>query len=102
MGTKLDHVAIYAKDVDWYIDFFDYVFGLKVSKWNDDKTQLWLDEMIQLIKGEDKPFVGMDHICLKVDNVEEAIEKAYEKGSHSMEKGKNWVVIPTGLLIEII
>ena len=102
MAGKLDHVAISAKDMDWYIQFFKDVFSMEVTKWNDAHTQVWIDDSVQINKGEDKPFVGMDHISIKVDDVDDAIERTYRYGGVSIERGKNWVRIPTGLLIEII
>ena len=78
MAGKLDHVAISAKDMDWYIQFFKDVFSMEVTKWNDAHTQVWIDDSVQINKGEDKPFVGMDHISIKVDDVDDAIEKANE------------------------
>ena len=107
MNCKLDHVAITSNKVDELIDLFSYVFNSQVTKEVKDEEgikQCWLSIGLQInrISEEAKPSPFFDHIALQVSDVDDCIKRSYDRGAISLEKGKNWILYPFGLCIELL
>ncbi len=102
----MDHVAINVNDLEWNISFFSEVFGMEIVKEgiaDNKKRQVWLSGGIQLVETDEEMSQGvLNHICLVVKDMDGTMEKAEKYGVHHLEKGYNWIVLPTGLCIEVL
>lgn len=102
----MDHVAINVNDLEWNIKFFEDVFGMTVTKEgtaDNGKRQVWLSGGIQLVPYDGQLEQGtMNHLGIAVDDVDAVLSKADKYNVVHLEKGWNWIVIPTGLLIEVL
>ena len=102
----MDHVAINVNDLEWNIKFFADVFGMTITKEgiaDNGKRQVWLSGGIQLVPSDEELVQGtMNHLGIAVEDVESVLAKADEYEVTHLQKGKNWIVIPTGLLIEVL
>ena len=73
MKTRIHHAAIRVNDLEWYLDFFQRVFGMTIEKTRGEKPcrQIWLFEGIQLIETEETRNLTenalCDHISLGVE-----------------------------------
>ena len=109
MKTRIHHAAIRVKDLEWYADFFQKVFGMTVEKTRGEKPcrQIWLYEGIQLIETQETndlpPAELCDHISLGVDgDPEDAAKAAVSFGCRSIEgKGAHWFALPNGIQMEL-
>ena len=108
-GSKgyLEHSAIYVKDMDWHIAFFADVFGMGIrtkSMDGDKIAQVWLDGGMQLtVKPDfDGDAGGFNHLGIMVEDLDKAVDAAYERGVTEMPQGRNWVRLPEGICIEIM
>ena len=97
MISKIDHIGIAVKSIDEAIKFYTEVLGLKCSGMEEvieQKVRTAFipigDSEIELLEstGEDGPIAkfiekkgeGVQHIALRVENIEEAIADLKEKG----------------------
>lgn len=103
----LEHVAVKVKDIKWHIRFFEEVFGMTIRKADgseDQPRQVWTIGGIQLVS--DPSFEGPEgrtaHLGIMVDNLDWALEQAYNKGVTQMPQGRNWFTLPDGLAIEVM
>lgn len=103
---KLCHVAISVNNYEWYVDFFENVFGLTIERVNEDlkSKQLWFNEGLQLV--EDRECITNnninDHIAFTVDDERIIIEKALENQCTIHSQHSNWIVLPNKVNIEIL
>ena len=103
----LEHAAIFVKDIDWHIRFFEKVFGMGIrskSMNGDQIAQVWLYGGIQLTVKEDFDGAagGFNHLGIMVEDLDKAVDEAYEWGVTEMPQGRNWVRLPEGIGIEIM
>ena len=109
MKTRIHHAAIRTSDLEWYVDFFQQVFGMTIERTRGEKPnrQVWLYEGIQLVETqevEDLPAAGLcDHISLGVDLDPETVAKtAIDHGCSPIEgKGAHWFALPNGVPMEL-
>ena len=117
MKAMLDHVALNVRDFEWYLNFFEEVFGMKEVKRQGDMPyrKFWLDGGIQLCECQvDTGSAGpMDHICFVSDDVDAVIEAAKARGCITVPEAAKargcitvpykptWFILPNGVVIEM-
>ncbi len=103
----MDHAAINVRDLDWNIRFFEDVFGYTVTKEgtaDNGRRQVWISGGLQLVPADEAAAEGgiMNHIAFTVSDVDAVLGRADKYGVKHLEKGYNWIVLPTGLVIEVL
>ncbi len=104
--SYVEHVAIHVKDVPWHIRFFDEALGMPVYRVKgpeDSPQQAWTVGGIQLVAQEEgaaSSVVG--HIGVVTEDLEEAIRAVTAWGARETPKGRHWLQLPEGLVIELI
>ncbi|WP_342505144.1 VOC family protein [Sporosarcina sp. FSL K6-2383] len=105
--SYVEHMAIRVKDIQWYIRFFEDAFGISVCTIDgatENPNQVWLSGGIQLIS--DPSFEGakgrMDHIAIVTEDLELALQQIHTWEVTEASKGRNWIELPDGLLLELI
>lgn len=105
MRSMLHHVCIGVRNFDWYLDFFQEVFGMTVERTAKEAPhrQLWFDQGIQLKElTEDSTFgTFCDHISIGVDDIPATVAHAVSKGCKPLAKGAHWFELPEGGEIEL-
>lgn len=103
----LEHVAIYVADIAPHIAFFDAVFGMTVTQVKGDPAnpdQVWLLGGIQFIRKAD--FAGPEgrfaHLGLVCADMEAAIKAALAHGAKATDQGRNWLLLPDNLYLELM
>ena len=102
-SIKVDHTAIKVSDVDWYVRFFDDVFGMTQIRADrpENPSQVWLSGGIQLV-AEDKSVRNdgiLHHLGLVVDDPDAISLKI---SIWNVEEIKpNWFALPNGLKLEL-
>lgn len=108
-GAKayLEHVAFRVKDIHWHIRFFREVLGLGLRDVDGDPAdpeQVWTIGGLQLMA--DPAFEGPEgrfaHLGMMCEDVEAAIAAAARFGVGHLDKGRNWLVLPDGLVVELL
>ena len=104
--TYLEHVAFRVKDIDWHIRFFRDVLGMPVKETDGPANaprQVWTVGGVQLIADPafDGPEGRMGHLGMMSDDVEAAIDAARAWGIGSAPQGRNWLLLPDGLVVEL-
>ncbi len=103
----LDHMAVFVKDIQWSISFFEDVFHMCVVRTDgpsESPAQVWLGGGLQLVampeleKGEGRSA----HLGINVENLDACLEAAYARGVKELPKGHNWIELPDGLQIEVM
>ena len=108
MKSVLDHCAVVVDDLAGTIKLFEEVFGMQIRKTemkDDTLFQIWFQEGIQLTQrtgviNAENPLVN--HIGALVEDVDACLEKASTYGAKALPKGKNWIVFPFGLCVEVL
>ncbi len=105
MRAYIHHAAYYTAELDWYVRFFDHAFGMAVEKsrtGSDGLREVWLSGGIQLVEISGKtPDNGKAaHLCLLVEDLENARERSLAMGCVPMAK-HHWVQLPDGLCLEL-
>lgn len=108
ISAYIDHVAFRVNDLQWHIDFFDQVLGMKVLKTSTPGSplkQVWLHGGIQLICTPG--FTGnasgqLGHLGIKVHDLDATLLLAQSKGVTELPQGKNWFSLPEGICIELL
>ena len=106
--SYLEHSAIFVKDINWHIAFFQDVFGMgiRTKTMDGDKiAQAWLYGGMQLTAktGFDGDGGGFNHLGVMVEDLEKAVDAAYKyDGVTEMPQGRNWVKLPEGICVEIM
>ena len=88
MVNKIHHIGVAVKDLDASIMFFNELFDLRSSpiiEMTERKTRIaFLDagknEIFELIQRATPEHEGFLHVCLPVENIEEAIRALQRKG----------------------
>jgi predicted enzyme related to lactoylglutathione lyase len=103
----LEHVAFKVKDIHWHIRFFREVLGMTLRDVDGDKTsprQVWTFGGLQLMADPD--FEGPEgrfaHLGVMCEDVDAAIAAAQSFGVSHLDKGANWLVLPDGLIVELL
>ncbi len=107
--SYLEHVALKVKDIRWHIQFFTEALGFdirEVSGNPENPEQIWIGG-IQLTSAPD--FKNYDHeeeriwhIGIFTKDLEAALNEVYLYGEVSeMPQGRNWFMIPDGIMIEL-
>jgi len=104
--TYVEHVALRVKDISWHIGFFRDVLGMPVRESIgpvDRPEQVWTVGGIQLIA--DASFEGPEgrfgHLGMMTNDVEGAITAAQTWGVGAAPQGRNWLLLPDGLVVEL-
>jgi catechol 2,3-dioxygenase-like lactoylglutathione lyase family enzyme len=103
----LEHVAFKVKDIHWHIRFFREVLGMTLRDIDGDPQsprQVWIFGGLQLMADPD--FEGPEgrfaHLGVMCEDVETAIAAAARFDVSHLDKGTNWLVLPDGLIVELI
>ena len=111
----LEHVAVRVRDIDWHIRFFEAVFGWTVRQSEDfggsmhkllvdNPRQVWIGG-IQLMA--DPAFDGTEgrahHLGVRCESVDGAMDTGYTfSGVTPHDRGRNWLVLPEGMIVELL
>jgi predicted enzyme related to lactoylglutathione lyase len=104
----MNHCALYVNDILAAVKMYHDVFGMNVTKTDGDPAhprQVWMTEGLQLTETEKKLDAEngiLNHISLDVEDMDGTLSKLYGYGAVSMAKGKNWILLPSGLCIELL
>ncbi|MGL4496226.1 MAG: VOC family protein [Beijerinckiaceae bacterium] len=107
-AAYLEHVAIFVRDVHWHMNFFRDVLRMAVRDVDGDAAspkQVWVFGGIQFIADPDfsAPEGRLAHLGVMVADMEAALAAAYAvPGVTAHEKGRNWLLLPDGLLVELL
>lgn len=106
-ANAIEHVAVYVENIEWYVNFFETVFGMKVRETDEEDgvvRQVWMNQGIQLIQKDGKADEGaLGHIAVSVSNLDKVLEKAHAyTGVKEMPQGRNWLEIPGGICLEVL
>jgi catechol 2,3-dioxygenase-like lactoylglutathione lyase family enzyme len=109
MSSKayLEHVAIWVRDIHWHIRFFHDVLGMtlrQVEGTVDNPTQYWTLGGMQFIAKPDfdGPEGRLAHLGVMCADLEAALAAAQAFGVTELPKGRNWLRLPDGLVIELM
>jgi predicted enzyme related to lactoylglutathione lyase len=103
----VDHVALFVQDIQWYISFFEEVFGMEIKRFEGtlpSPEKLWFSNGIQLISTDEctEPSGNLAHIGIFVSDIDAVLEKAYQRGAVALPKGRHWLKLMDGLCLEIM
>ncbi|MGH0052905.1 MAG: VOC family protein [Sphaerochaetaceae bacterium] len=103
----MDHVAFEIKDVQEIVDFFRYVFGFTVTKdivGENGLHKIWMTGGLQFNENLDATADHgfFNHMAFCVKDPETVIDKAIEKGCHSLPAGRNWLMMPQNICLEVL
>jgi glyoxylase I family protein len=103
----LEHTAFKVKDIHWHIRFFGEVLGMTprdVEGAAESPRQVWTFGGLQLIADPDfdGPEGRFAHLGVMCEDVDAAIEAAACFGVSHLDKGRNWLVLPDGLIVELL
>lgn len=103
----VEHVAIWVKDIQWHIRFFEDVFGMTMREVDgsiDAPRQYWTLGGLQFIHApEHEGAEGrLAHLGLMCEELEAALAAAKRYGVSEMPQGRNWLRLPDGLAVELI
>ncbi|CAB3702281.1 hypothetical protein LMG22037_03576 [Paraburkholderia phenoliruptrix] len=108
-GSKayLEHVAIWVKDIQWHIRFFEDVLGMtmrEVDGTADAPRQYWTLGGLQFIHAPhyDGHEGRLAHLGVMCEDLEAALVAAQAYGVSDMPQGRNWLRLPDGLAVELI
>lgn len=106
-NSYVEHVAIRVRDIDWHIRFFREVLGMtlrEVDGPSEAPCQVWTIGGVQLIA--DPAFEGPEgrlaHLGVMTEDLEAALREAQGWGVAALPQGPNWLVLPDGLVVELI
>jgi catechol 2,3-dioxygenase-like lactoylglutathione lyase family enzyme len=103
----LEHVAIWVKDIQWHIGFFENVLGMtmrEVDGTRDEPRQYWTLGGLQFISApqHEDPEGRLAHLGVMCEDLEAALAAAHAFGVTEMPQGRNWLRLPDGLAVELI
>ena len=103
----LEHVAIWVKDIQWHIGFFENVLGMtmrEVDGTREEPRQYWTLGGLQFISGpqHEGPEGRLAHLGVMCEDLEAALAAAQAFGVTEMPQGRNWLRLPDGLAVELI
>jgi catechol 2,3-dioxygenase-like lactoylglutathione lyase family enzyme len=105
--SYLEHVAIRVKDIDWHIRFFREVLGMTIrEETNAGQTpyQIWTIGGMQLMSDPDfnGPEGRLAHLGIMTEDLEEVLAEAIKWGAKEAPQGRNWLILPDGLALELM
>jgi catechol 2,3-dioxygenase-like lactoylglutathione lyase family enzyme len=103
----LEHVAIWVKDIQWHIGFFENVLGMtmrEVDGTREEPRQYWTLGGLQFISApQHEGSEGrLAHLGVMCEDLEAALAAAQAFGVTEMPQGRNWLRLPDGLAVELI
>jgi catechol 2,3-dioxygenase-like lactoylglutathione lyase family enzyme len=103
----LEHVAIWVKDIQWHIGFFENVLGMtmrEVDGTREEPRQYWTLGGLQFISApqHEGPEGRLAHLGVMCEDLEAALAAAHAFGVTEMPQGRNWLRLPDGLAVELI
>lgn len=105
MKARIHHVALNVADLDWYLRFFQEVFGMQIERTRGEAPGrcVWLAEGIQLNEKPDAADNGniCDHISIGTDAIPETVARAIELGCAPLPNGAHWFALPNGAKVEL-
>lgn len=106
-GAYLEHAAIRVRDLAWHVRFFETVCGWRVREIDGDPSaprQLWLGGAQLIAAPEFDGATGrVHHLGVRCADVEAAIAAALAfEGVGHLEKGRRWLTLPEGLIVELL
>lgn len=105
MKSRIHHTALNVTAFDWYVDFFQKVFGMTVERavGKAPERKIWFCEGIQLIESKSASDCGSvyDHLSLAVDDIPGAVGMAVNFGCSTLPKGAHWFKLPNGVEVEL-
>ena len=105
MRAQIHHVALNTSDMDWYVSFFQNVFGMTVQRTAGEqpKRRLWFREGVQLNECASAVNCGdaVDHFSLGVEDIPAAVEAAVKAGCTALPDGPHWIALPNGVRLEL-
>ena len=103
--ARIHHVALNIADMDWYVSFFQDVFGMTVQRTAGEKPnrRLWFHKGIQLNECKSELVCGnaIDHFSLGVTDIPAAVEAAVDAGCAALPDGPHWIALPDGVRLEL-
>lgn len=101
----LEHVAFRVKDLASHLAFFADVCGMMIrdEKIIDGSRQVWLTGGLQLIEHPsfDGPEGRFAHLGIFVEDLDAALDAASRHTVAVSPKGRNWLLLPDGLEVEL-
>ncbi|WP_321816571.1 MULTISPECIES: VOC family protein [unclassified Paraburkholderia] len=108
-GSKayVEHVAIWVKDIQWHIRFFEDVLGMTMREVDgsvDAPRQYWTLGGLQFIHAPEYqgPEGRLAHLGVMCEDLEQALAAARGYDVTQMPQGYNWLRLPDGLAVEFI
>lgn len=105
MKAALTHAALNVRDFEWYLSFFEDIFGMKEEKRQGSMPyrKIWLDGGIQLNECQaDITSAGpMDHLGFESDDAGGVVEAAKARGCIAVPFRPTWFILPNGVVIEM-
>lgn len=103
----LEHVAIWVKDIQWHIGFFEKVLGMTMREVDgspESPRQYWTLGGMQFIHAPqyEGPEGRLAHLGVMCEDLETALASAQQYGVTRMPQGRNWLRLPDGLAIELM
>jgi catechol 2,3-dioxygenase-like lactoylglutathione lyase family enzyme len=103
----LEHVAFRVKDIHWHIRFFREVLSMTLRDVDgeaESPRQVWTFGGLQLMADPDfdGPEGRFAHLGVMCEDVDAAIATAEDFGVSHLDKGANWLVLPDGLVVELL
>ena len=125
MGISIGHLAVTVKDMDESLRFYTKALGFKKAfdLKNPETGEPWIvylritrGQFLELFYGgtEENPWrgeqIGFNHLCLEVDDIEEAVERVRKAGypidaepnQGSDHNFQAWIRDPNGIRIELM
>lgn len=105
--SYVEHVAIHVKDIAWHIRFFREVLGMtlgEVQGPGDAPRQVWTIGGVQLIAAPDfdGPEGRLAHLGVMTEDQEAVLHEAEAWGLPHLPQGRNWLLLPDGLVVEVL
>lgn len=104
--SYVEHVAIRVRDIAWHLRFFQDVLGMTVR---DEQVgpphQIWTVGGIQLVSTPDfsGPEGRLAHLGVMAEDADAVTAKSKAlPGVTTMPQGDNWLLLPDGLVVEIL
>ena len=103
----VEHVAIWVKDIQWHIRFFNEVLGMSLREVQgslDNPSQYWTLGGMQFMAKPDfaEPEGRLGHIGIMCEDLEAALAAAQPYEVTAMAQGRKWLRLPDGLAVELI
>lgn len=105
--SYLEHVAYRVQDIQWHLRFFKEALGMSIVNIDgapDEPKQVWMAGGLQLVVEPhfEGPEGRMAHIAIMTEDLEAALQEVYAWEVTESPKGRNWIELPDGLLLELV